>query len=128
MKRLMLLFFAVLAAAIFAFPTLAETAPALTTEGIAAVSEPGDELPGEMETTTLAPTTTQAPMTTTEHLTLEAIPISLAPDELSAFQRADYINYAALGASLLALLLAIIALAKSGKKVANATGNYKKFF
>ena len=42
----------------------------------------------------------------------------------------DMLPYATLGVSLLALLLAIIALAKSGKgkKSANATGNYRNFF
>ena len=37
-------------------------------------------------------------------------------------------TYAALGVAVLALILSIIALAKSRKNKSNAAGNYKKFF
>jgi len=56
---------------------------------------------------------------------IQASPIPPCPfDEASLI-----VTYAAAGASLLALVLVIVALAKIGKiKRENATGNYKKFF
>jgi len=129
MKRLSTLLAALLAAALFALPAMAETIPAETTIGIVPIAQETGEVTQAEVTTTQAPATTTEAPTTMEYATYGIQPVPYEADNLSALRRADAVNYAALCLSLLALLLAIIALARSGKrKSANATGNYKKFF
>ena len=128
MKRLVCVVAALLLVVMFALPVSAT--PELT--------EPYEyeyeaEYPYDEETTAPPATTTQPPAETVnidEIIAgvvdeMQAAPIPPCPfDEMSLI-----ITYAAMGTSLLALLLSIIALAKLRRvKKENATGNYKKFF
>jgi len=138
LKRLLAIAAALLLAAMISLPAYAEPEPL----------SPFDEPPTQyeidlsddelfLEEETVPETTTRAPATT-----IGIVPIMednafgneqlLTPisDELPLLERAQpMMVYAAFGLSLLALLLAVVALAKSGgKKSANATGNYKKYF
>ena len=128
MKRLVCIVAAVLLAAMFALPVSA------TPEATEPYDYEYEYAENDNEATTVPPpTTTQPPP---ETVNIDAI-IAGVVDEMQAaptppcpFDEASLIvTYAALGTSLLALLLAIIALAKIGKaKRENAAGNYKKFF
>jgi len=132
MKRLVCIAAALLLAVTFALPASAnpEETPDYAYEY---ENEYYDNDENPEETTAPPPTTTQ-PLPETVNIDeiiagvvdeMQAAPIPPCPfDEASLI-----VTYAALGTSLLALLLAIIALAKIGKaKKENATGNYKKFF
>ena len=137
MKRLLCVAAALFVAAMMAFPVFAEpeetTAPEellLTEAEVPGDSEFGDDENEPMLTFYTEPPTTVGIMPINEILefTVEDLGATAARQP-SLLAGAGTLTYAALGASLLALLLSVIALAKSGgKKNANATGNYKKFF
>ena len=130
------LLLAVLAVPAFAEPDEIETATdpyAVTQEGATAV--PGfsiePRLPGEGETEPEGQTFIAAtPYATEPETTIGIVPISdTLPEAAPGLFSQRNLTYGALGVSCLALLLSILALARTRRKTApNATGNYQKYF
>ena len=135
MKRAACLLAAALLTLALALPAFAETASEPTTLEPITPREFVPIVPYDDETweeeTTLPETTTQPPI---EYTTIGIVPISGGledaglglPQEIGLD---DILKVGTLGISLLALLLAVIALARTAKKKpGNAAGNYKKYF
>jgi len=102
-------------------------APVTTIRGNAASQLPPEESQTEPPTTTAPPTTTTTEPATFPEADLSSqnngswLPQNLTPTDIAAF--------GALAISLLALLFAFIALARSGRKSrGNLAGNYQKYF
>ena len=130
MKRLLCLAAALMLALTAALPAFA--APVKPTEEIT-VAETLDEPVGvTLADEPVLVTTTAEPWTNPTVETVEMEPFAFGPEEpaKTALPLDPMLTYAALGASVLALLLAVIALARTGGKgkSANAAGNYQKFF
>lgn len=124
-----------LAAALFAFAlALAHAAPAFAAPEITSMPDSRGSLASQpvQENETAPPTTTALPQT--ESSTVMSVPIdetlgTPAVGLLGDTSRTDVATFGALGCSLLALLLAVVALSRSGKRPkGNVTGNYQKFF
>ena len=134
MKRLFCIAAALLLLLMTALPVFAEPEttlePIMPREGETIEAVPFDmDMPFDEEPTT--DLTTQAPKTTSAPSIYQ--PPTAAPSEepqgLFTNNQLGLIAVAALGVALIALLLAVVALSKAGgKKAANATGNYKKYF
>ena len=115
MKRAACLLAAALLAAALALPAFAEPQSTTATPPAATLPAPATEAPPET--------------------TLAALPVMAeAPDPaagglLGAYSNTEIAAFGALGLSLLALLLAVAALARTGKRPRrNAAGNYQKYF
>ena len=124
-----------LAAALFAFAlALALAAPAFAEPEITSMPDSRGSFDSQpvQENETVPPTTTALPQT--ESSTVMAVPIDEtlempAAGLPGAYTYTDIAAFAALGCSLLALLLAVAALSRSGRKPkGNVAGNYQKFF
>ena len=133
MKRAACLLAAALLLFALALPAFAdETTSVPDIEGFATIREGQTlALPSESETApiTAAPTTTPVSTAAPAVATVEQPIAESAAGLLGAYTRAEAAAFGALALSLLALLLAVIALAKSGKKPGkSAAGNYQKYF
>jgi len=126
MKKLICLCLALLAMLMFALPVMAVPEDDYAPYDNEEYYDYEDDEPEQTEppTTLPPPTTTVVPEEPEEavaesHILLPGCPL----DDAHLI-----VSYAALGVGLLALILAIIALAKGRKDKQNAAGNYKKFF
>jgi len=135
LKRAACLLAAALLMAALALPAFAETTsepstlePVMSREFLPVVPYDGETTILEEETTVFEST---APPPGT---TIGIVPIGGELDEggfalQGGIAQEDVMRYGTLGISVLALLLAVIALARTiKKKPGNATGNYRKYF
>jgi hypothetical protein len=131
LKHIASLLFALLLAAALAVPAFAEPDPneAVTTTGLEENAEPRSLSEDEIKEMISAAVADLQPQTTIGIVPISGDGLLLAPAEEETLFSQRNMTLAALGFSGFAVLLSIIALARTRKKtVPNATGNYQKYF